>query len=100
MLTEVSFQSPSRIGTHWLASNLIILVVALPSLVGSMRLHVLPQSSTGARKTGMWLLLRILASYALMLSLIASNVAGTTKKLTATLLSSVILCVGNIVGLV
>ncbi|KAL3458257.1 hypothetical protein BJX64DRAFT_302031 [Aspergillus heterothallicus] len=78
--------------------TLIMFLVTLPTLVGSVMLHVLPQSSTWARASGVWLLLCIPASYAIMLSLIASNVAGTTKKLTTTLLSFVIFCVGNIVG--
>ncbi|KAL2866136.1 uncharacterized protein BJX67DRAFT_356653 [Aspergillus lucknowensis] len=78
--------------------TLIMFVVALPTLVGGVLLQVLPQSSTWGRATGVWLLLCIPASYAIMLSLIASNVAGTTKKLTTTLLSFVIFCVGNIVG--
>ncbi|KAL4876815.1 hypothetical protein BJY04DRAFT_210327 [Aspergillus karnatakaensis] len=78
--------------------TLNMFVVTLPTLVGGILLQSLPQENTWGRATGVWLLLCIPASYAIMLSLIASNVAGTTKKLTTTLLCFVIYCVGNIVG--
>ncbi|KAH8901123.1 dipeptide transmembrane transporter [Thozetella sp. PMI_491] len=73
-------------------------VVALPTLVGTVLLQAEPLTSTWARASGVWLLLCIPASYAILLSLIASNVAGTTKKVTTTLISFVFFCVGNIVS--
>lgn len=76
----------------------IMFVVGLPTLIGTVLLEVMPQSSTWARATGVWLLLCIPASYAILLSLIASNVAGTSKKVTTTLLCFVMFCVGNIVS--
>ncbi|CAH0053542.1 unnamed protein product [Clonostachys solani] len=78
--------------------TIIMFAVACPTLVGAVLLERLPLSSTWARATGVWLLLCIPASYAIMLSLIASNIAGTTKKVTTTLLCFVFFCVGNIVS--
>ncbi|CAH0023982.1 unnamed protein product [Clonostachys rhizophaga] len=61
--------------------TIIMFAVACPTHAGAVLLERLPLSSTWARATGVWLLQCIPASYAIMLSLIASNVAGTTKRL-------------------
>ncbi|KPM43000.1 putative transporter [Neonectria ditissima] len=76
----------------------IMFCVACPTLVGAVLLQTLPLTSVWGRATGVWLFLCIPASYAIMLSLISSNIAGTTKKVTTTLLSFVLFCVGNIVS--
>ena len=78
--------------------TLIMFLVCCPTLAGTVILNVAPQSSTWLRCAGVWLLLCVPASYALLLSLISSNVAGTTKKATTTLMSFVLFCVGNVVG--
>lgn len=64
--------------------TIIMFIVCLPTFVGTILLEVLPQSATWGRATGVWLLLCIPASYAVLLSLISSNVAGSSKKVTAT----------------
>lgn len=88
-------------GLSWYFTNartIIMFLVCIPTLVGTCLLQAEPQSATWARASGVWLLLCVPASYAIMLSLIASNVAGFSKKITTTLLSFVIYCVGNIVS--
>lgn len=76
----------------------VMFVVSIPTLVGCSLLVALPQSATWGRITGVWLLLCIPAAYAILLSLISSNVAGTTKKTTTMLLCFVFFCIGNIVS--
>ncbi|CAM1507320.1 Fc.00g069610.m01.CDS01 [Cosmosporella sp. VM-42] len=76
----------------------IMFFVASPTLAGTIILFVLPQSATWGRCAGVWLLLCIPAAYALLLSLISSNVAGTSKKATTMLMVFVFFCVGNIVS--
>lgn len=88
-------------GLSWYFTNgrsIIMFVVSLPTLVGTVLLQVLPQSATWGRCVGVWFLLCVPASYAILLSLISSNVAGFTKKLTTTFLVFVMFCVGNIVS--
>jgi ACS family allantoate permease-like MFS transporter len=88
-------------GLSWYFSKgrtVIMFVVACPTLVGTVLLQTTPQSNTWARASGVWLLLCVPASYAIMLSLIASNVSGTTKKVTTTFHCFVFFCVGNIVS--
>lgn len=76
----------------------IMFLIATPTLVGTIILLVCPQSSTWARCAAVWLLLCIPAAYALLLSLITTNVAGTSKKATTTLMVFVFFCIGNIVS--
>lgn len=78
--------------------SVIVFLSTVPTLIGCILLTVLPQSSTWGRITGVWLLLCIPASYAILLSLISSNIAGFTKKTTTTGLTFVMFCVGNIVS--
>ncbi|KAF7553812.1 hypothetical protein G7046_g6994 [Stylonectria norvegica] len=76
----------------------IMFAVACPTLVGTVLLETLPLTSVWAGATGVWLMLCVPASYAIMLSLISSNIAGVTKKVTTTLIAFVFFCVGNIVS--
>lgn len=78
--------------------TIIMFAVACPTLVGTVLLQTMPLTATWTRAAGTWLLLCIPASYAILLSLIASNIAGTTKKVTTTLICFVFFCVGNIVS--
>ncbi|KAJ5889071.1 dipeptide transmembrane transporter [Penicillium taxi] len=78
--------------------TVIMFIVSLPSLVGTILLTVLPFSATWGRCVGVWLLLTIPASYTVLLSLIASNVAGFTKKVTTTCVVFVTYSVGNIIS--
>lgn len=88
-------------GLSWYFTNgrtIIMFVVSLPTLVGTILLQVLPQSATWGRCVGVWFLLCVPASYAILLSLISSNIAGFSKKITTTFLVFVFFCVGNIVS--
>ncbi|KAF2808121.1 dipeptide transmembrane transporter [Mytilinidion resinicola] len=88
-------------GASWYYTNgrtVIMFVVALPTLVGTILLEALPQSATWGRCVGVWLLLCVPASYAILLSLISSNIAGFSKKITTTFMVFVSFCVGNIVS--
>lgn len=78
--------------------TIIMFVVACPTLVGIVLLDQLDQSASWARVASLWMVLCIPASYAIMLSLISSNVAGSSKRLVSTCLSFVVFCVGNIVS--
>ncbi|KAJ5646848.1 Major facilitator superfamily domaingeneral substrate transporter [Penicillium lividum] len=76
----------------------IVFLVSAPTLFGIVLLDVLPQSSTWARVAGVWLVLCVPAGYAILLSLISSNVAGFSKKLMTTSMVFVAFCVANIVS--
>ncbi|KAI1342746.1 dipeptide transmembrane transporter [Xylariaceae sp. FL0016] len=78
--------------------TIIMFVVALPTLVGIALLDQLSLEHRWARVASVWMVLCIPASYAIMLSLISSNVAGTSKRLITTCASLVVFCVGNIVS--
>ncbi|KAK4868072.1 hypothetical protein LT330_007270 [Penicillium expansum] len=78
--------------------TVIMFLVSAPTLVGIVLLDVLPQSSTWARIVGVWLVLCVPAGYAILLSLISSNVAGFSKKLMTTSMVFVAFCVANIVS--
>ncbi|GAB7356839.1 hypothetical protein MBLNU459_g7713t1 [Dothideomycetes sp. NU459] len=78
--------------------TVIMFFVAAPTLAGIAMLESLPVTHKWARTAAVWLVLCIPASYAIMLSLISSNVAGYSKKLTCSAMSFILWCVGNIVG--
>lgn len=78
--------------------TVIMFFVAAPTLAGIAMLESLPLSSLWARCAGVWLVLCVPASYAILLSLISSNVAGFSKKLMTTSMTFVSFCVGNIVS--
>jgi ACS family allantoate permease-like MFS transporter len=78
--------------------TVIMFFVSLPTLVGAALLTGLPQSNTWGRAAGVWLLLCIPASYAILLSLISSNVAGFSKKVTTTALVFISFCISNIIS--
>lgn len=78
--------------------TVIMFIVCLPTLVGTILLTVLPKESVWGRASGVWLLLCIPASYAILLSLISSNVAGFSKKVTTTTIVFIVFCVSNIIS--
>ena len=78
--------------------TLIMFFISLPTLVGCIFLAAVPRHHTWIRIVGSWLLLTAPAATAIMLSLIASNVAGFSKKVTTTALTFIFYCVGNIVS--
>lgn len=78
--------------------TIIMFFVAAPTLAGISMLESLASSDKWGRAAGVWLVLCVPASYAIMLSLISSNVAGYSKKLVCSAMSFVLWCVGNIVA--
>lgn len=78
--------------------TIIMFFVACPTMVGIVLLDQLDLSTRWARVASVWMVLCIPASYAIMLSLISSNVAGSSKRLTSTGMSFVVFCIGNIVS--
>lgn len=77
--------------------TLIIFTISIPTLVGCVFLAAIPRSQIWIRIVGSWLLFAAPAGFALMLSLIGSNVAGFSKKITTTAVTFIMYCVGNIV---
>ncbi|CAJ2503306.1 Uu.00g107000.m01.CDS01 [Anthostomella pinea] len=78
--------------------TVIMFFVAAPTLAGIVMLDQLSQDSKWARTAAVWLVLCVPASYAVLFSLITSNVAGYSKKLTCSAMSFILWCVGNIVS--
>ncbi|KAK6068209.1 major facilitator superfamily transporter [Seiridium cupressi] len=78
--------------------TIIMFIVASPTLAGIAMLQALPLSNNWGRCAGVWLVLCVPASYAVLLSLVSSNVAGFSKKLMTTSMVFVSFCVGNIVS--
>lgn len=78
--------------------TIIMFAIACPTLAGIVLLDQLDLGACWVRVASVWMVLCIPASYAIMLSLISSNVAGSSKRLVSTCLSFVIFCVGNIVS--
>jgi len=78
--------------------TVMMFVLTIPTLVGVSMLQGLPLSDKWARVSGVWLILCIVATCAILLSLITSNVAGFSKKITTTGLVYIFYCIGNIVS--
>ncbi|RDW61934.1 hypothetical protein BP6252_11367 [Coleophoma cylindrospora] len=77
----------------------IILLLLAPTYAGCIMLQAVPQNMTWVRAVACWMFLSAAgAPYAVILSLISSNVAGFSKKVTATTLIFIVYCVGDIVS--
>ena len=76
----------------------IIARLQLISLAGAAMVYAIPSSHKWSRLGGLWLFPAFAAGLPLTLSLIASNVAGYTKKTTVSAVLFIGYCVGNIVG--
>lgn len=68
------------------------------SLIGALMIHQLPERMKIARLIGIYLFASVAASFPFMLSMIASNVAGYTKKTTVNGIFFIGYCIGNIAG--
>jgi ACS family allantoate permease-like MFS transporter len=68
----------------------------VPSIIGTVLLHVLDDNHTWGRVVGLWLNYTHSASLAVGFSVIGGNVAGFAKKTTVTVLLFCGYCVGNI----
>ncbi|OBT67873.1 hypothetical protein VE03_02552 [Pseudogymnoascus sp. 23342-1-I1] len=78
--------------------TLMMFGITVPTLIGCVFLAALPASDKWVRIVGAWLLLCTPAATALQLSLIGSNVAGFSKKVTTTAFTFILYCVGNIIS--
>ena len=76
--------------------TIFMFILACPTLAGIVMLAVLKSTDIWARVVSTWLLGCVPASFAISLSLISSNVAGFTKKITTTFMSFVLFCVGYV----
>ena len=68
------------------------------AFVGMLLIIVLPLSNNGGRLAGYYLTQGSATGFVALLSLIASNVAGYTKKTTVAALYLIAYCTGNIIG--
>ena len=80
------------------ARCLIIAGLQIISLAGSVMVYAIPTSHKWGRLAGLWLFPAFAAGLPLSLSLIASNVAGYTKKTTVSAVLFIAYCTGNIIG--
>ncbi|CAI7641218.1 unnamed protein product [Penicillium discolor] len=73
-------------------------VLSLISLAGSLMVSQIDPTKKVARLAGMWLFPAYSAGIPIILSIIASNVAGYTKRTTVTAVMFIGNCAGNITG--
>ncbi|CRL21279.1 Sucrose/H+ symporter, plant [Penicillium camemberti] len=73
-------------------------VLSLISLAGSLMVSQIDPTKKVARLAGMWLFPAYSAGVPIILSIIASNVAGYTKRTTVTAVMFIGNCAGNITG--
>lgn len=80
-------------------ARLIVASIAmLPPIVGTVMINKLDTDNKWGRLVGVWLLAGYPTGFMVLLGLLATNVAGTTKKSTASAMVFVMYCVGQIVG--
>ncbi|KAF5869123.1 putative vitamin h protein [Botrytis fragariae] len=80
-------------------SRLIIIVVGyIFALVGILLVKELPTSNRYGRLVGCWMMILFSSAFPLLLSLMASNTAGFTKKTTVNAIFFIGYCAGNIGG--
>lgn len=86
------------LGDRW--SNRILFGCSglVASMVGMILIVALPLSNNGGRLAGYYLTQASPTGFVALLSLIATNVAGYTKKTTVAALYLICYCVGNIIG--
>ena len=70
----------------------------LVAIIGMILIVALPLSNNGGRLAGYYMAQVSTVSFVALLSLIASNVAGYTKKTTVAALFLIAYCAGNIIG--
>jgi ACS family allantoate permease-like MFS transporter len=64
--------------------TVIMFGITVPTLLRAIFLYHYPEEETWIRAVGCWLLLCAPGAYAVLLSLITSNIAGFSKKITTT----------------
>jgi MFS family permease len=73
-------------------------VAMIPPIIGTVLINQLALENKWGRLVGVWLLAGYPTGFMVLLGLLATNVAGTTKKSTASALVFVAYCVGQIAG--
>ncbi|KAL4876882.1 major facilitator superfamily domain-containing protein [Aspergillus karnatakaensis] len=66
-------------------------------LVGSVLIYLLPSEMKLSRLGAVYSLLTCIVSYIMVMSMVSSNVAGFTKKMTASVMVFVAYCIGQII---
>ncbi|RAL62620.1 hypothetical protein DID88_004467 [Monilinia fructigena] len=80
-------------------SRLIIIIVGYVfALIGILLVKELPTSNRYGRLIGCWMMILFSSAFPLLLSLMASNTAGFTKKTTVNAIFFIGYCAGNIGG--
>jgi hypothetical protein len=87
--------------SHKLPNSRLIVgsVAMLPPIVGTVLINQLDASNKWGRLVGVWLLAGYPTGFMILLGLLATNVAGSTKKSMASAMLFVMYCVGQIVGM-
>lgn len=80
-------------------SRIIIIIIGyLVAILGILLVKELPTTNKIGRLFGYWMMIIFSSAFPLMLSLIASNTAGFTKKATVNAMFFIAYCAGNIGG--
>lgn len=80
-------------------ARLIVASVAMiPPIIGTVLINQLDTDNKWGRLVGVWLLAGYPTGFMVLLGLLATNVAGSTKKSMASAMVFVMYCVGQIVG--
>lgn len=81
-------------------ARLIVASVAMiPPIIGTVLINQLDVDNKWGRLVGLWLLAGYPTGFMVLLGLLATNVAGSTKKSMASAMVFVMYCVGQIVGM-
>ncbi|KAH8594751.1 major facilitator superfamily domain-containing protein [Bisporella sp. PMI_857] len=73
-------------------------VAMLPPIVGTVLINQLDVTNKWGRLVGVWLLASYPTGFMVLLGLLSTNIAGTTKRSTSNAMVFVMYCVGQIVG--
>ncbi|KAH8883375.1 MFS general substrate transporter [Thozetella sp. PMI_491] len=80
-------------------SRLLVMSVSqIPPIVGTVMINQLPSTNSWGRLVGLWLISSFSVGYQINLGLMASNIAGSTKRTFASGLIFVVYCAGQISG--
>ncbi|KAI1339316.1 major facilitator superfamily domain-containing protein [Xylariaceae sp. FL0016] len=94
----------AQLGSGYLASKIkgsrlhIGSVAMLPPIVGTILINQLPETSKWGRLVGVWLLGSYPVGFMIILGLLSTNIAGSTKRSVASGWVFVCYCVGQISG--
>ncbi|KAH9909754.1 major facilitator superfamily domain-containing protein [Xylariomycetidae sp. FL2044] len=85
---------------HRLPSARLLVMAAsqIPPIIGTVLITQLAESNSWGRLAGIWLISSFSVGYQINLGLMASNIAGSTKRTYASALIFVVYCAGQISG--